>query len=410
MVPLAAGHGFIMEPPARNVISSSKNGNCPHCGNGGSKGSPGSVCGDGNQWPAGSNFVASVQPPQRTYTAGSVVQIKISMNVNHRGHHELFICDRPITSNDGAVECLQRWPLMRVPPEEVYDDCVVNDPREDCQPIDPNYPGRWYHPPGKTMHSIRYRIPQGLKCEACTLQWFWPTSNSAPYDTRSYSCYKKLLGTLGWNFDFCGWACSDSKCPVPYSPVPGAPRAPDPSAGSGFEEFRNCADIRVLAPGGPTPPVTSVPTPAPATAAPAPVPATAEPEPSPMPVPEPEPEPEPEPKPVMPVPEPEPEPEPKPAPVPAPGAMTCVATPGLNRGVTDAYCARCAQGYKWWPCNEAILCQCSGPQLAQVRQRSLRQARRHKTIGAALVQDGARLARTELEFPDDEDEPEEGEL
>jgi len=126
--------------------------------------------------------------------------------------------------------------------------------------------------------------------------------------------------------------------------------------------------------------------PAPATPAPAPVPAVAAPTPSPMPVPEPEPEPEPE-----------------PATVPAPGTMTCVATPGLNRGVRDADCAKCAQGYKWWPCNEAILCQCSGPQLAQVRQRSLRQARRHKTIGAALVQDGARLERTEMELPEDED-------
>eukprot|EP00421_Protoceratium_reticulatum_P062418 CAMPEP_0168496774 /NCGR_PEP_ID=MMETSP0228-20121227/72433_1 /TAXON_ID=133427 /ORGANISM="Protoceratium reticulatum, Strain CCCM 535 (=CCMP 1889)" /LENGTH=376 /DNA_ID=CAMNT_0008513649 /DNA_START=22 /DNA_END=1149 /DNA_ORIENTATION=- len=354
------------------------------------------------------------------------------MNVNHRGHHEFFICDRSITSDDGAVECLQRWPLMRVRPEEVHTDCRVNDPREDCQPIDPNYPGRWYHPPGKTMHSIRYRIPQGLQCQACTLQWFWPTSNSAPYDTRSYSCYKKLLGTLEWNFDFCGWACSDSNCPVPYAPVPGAPRAPDPSAGSGFEEFRNCADIRVLASGGPAPtpvtvvpapapataaptpsPATAAPTPAPATAAPTPVPATAAPTPSPMPVPEPEPEPEPAPVPQGcggPAPTPGPTMAPQPAPTPAPGTMTCVATPGQNGGATDAYCAQCAQGYQWWPCNQPNLCTCSGLQLAQVRQRSLRQARRHKTMGASLVQDGARLERAELQLPEDEDKPAEEEF
>lgn len=90
--------------------------------------------------------------------------------------------------------------------------------------------------------------------------------------------------------------------------------------------------------------------------------------------------------------------------------MTCVATPGQNGGATDAYCAQCAQGYQWWPCNQANLCTCSGLQLAQVRQRSLRQARRHKTMGASLVQDGARLERAELQLPEDEDKPAEEEL
>merc|ERR1712003_602298 len=68
-----------------------------------------------------------------------------------------------------------------------------------------------------------------------------------------------------------------------------------------------------------------------------------------------------------PEPEPEPEPEHEPTKAPAPSAVaTCVATPGLNRGVTDAACAKCANGYKWWPCNEAILCKCSGSALVQV--------------------------------------------
>merc|ERR1712107_47643 len=59
-------------------------------------------------------------------------------------------------------------------------------------------------------------------------------------------------------------------------------------------------------------------------------------------------------------PEPEPEPEPE-----TPG-VTCKATPGLNRGVSDSACAQCANGYKWWPCNEAELCECTGTALAQL--------------------------------------------
>merc|ERR1719195_1807942 len=233
---------------------------------------------------------------------------------------------------------------MRVPPEEIFDNCVPNDPREDCQPIDANYPGRWYHPPGMSSHKIHYRIPADLECSHCTLLWFWPTANSEAYDAASYSCYNKVLTAANWTrFDFCGWACSDSKCPVPYVQDTTAPRAPDPNAGPGYEEFRNCADIRVSL-AGPAP----APSPAPGVgtcnplgdcsqegwcdidayvawcagqgaqgicpspfcqqAAPAPVPAPA---PAPAPAPSTS----------------------LPAPAPSPGTMTCVAVPGLNNGV-----------------------------------------------------------------------------
>merc|ERR1712151_294970 len=84
---------------------------------------------------------------------------------------------------------------------------------------------------------------------------------------------------------------------------------------------------------------------------------TSRPEPSTTPEPEPEPEPAtPEPT-LEPVPEPEPEPETH--------GVTCKATPGLNRGVSDSSCAQFETGYKWWPCNDAELCECTGTALAQ---------------------------------------------
>merc|ERR1711988_1258927 len=94
-------------------------------------------------------------------------------------------------------------------------------------------------------------------------------------------------------------------------------------------------------------------------------------EPEPEPVPEPEPESEPEvatPAPATSSPAPVATPVP-PVSTPAPplNVMTCTATPGLNRGVTDAACAQCASGYQWWPCNEAVLCECSGGALIQRR-------------------------------------------
>merc|ERR1712187_790989 len=89
---------------------------------------------------------------------------------------------------------------------------------------------------------------------------------------------------------------------------------------------------------------------------------------------EPEPEPEPEPEaPSTPAPPPVSAPAPStPAPTPAftpappANGMTCKAVPGLNRGVSDAACARCETGYQWWPCNDAALCECDGAALAQV--------------------------------------------
>merc|ERR1711879_607739 len=90
--------------------------------------------------------------------------------------------------------------------------------------------------------------------------------------------------------------------------------------------------------------------------------------------------------PASPVPESEPEPEPEPEP-----ATTCTATPGLNRGATDAACAKCADGYQWWPCNDDSLCQCSGSALVQVVPQTLpiKRAIRSKRRGAFLAPDHA---------------------
>merc|ERR1719499_584227 len=61
-----------------------------------------------------------------------------------------------------------------------------------------------------------------------------------------------------------------------------------------------------------------------------------------------------------------PEAEPEPEPEPETHGVTRKATPGLNRGVSDSACAQCETGYKWWPCNEAELCECTGTALAQL--------------------------------------------
>merc|ERR1712048_1422538 len=63
--------------------------------------------------------------------------------------------------------------------------------------------------------------------------------------------------------------------------------------------------------------------------------------------------------------------------------MTCKATPGLNRGVSDASCAKCANGYKWWPCNDAVLCECTGNSLVQqsISRESRKRSSRARFLG-----------------------------
>jgi len=48
----------------------------------------------------------------------------------------------------------------------------------------------------------------------------------------------------------------------------------------------------------------------------------------------------------------------------SPGNVVCKGNPA--RWTSDDQCAKCAQGYSWWPCNEPELCFCSGT-LSQFR-------------------------------------------
>merc|ERR1712127_1126576 len=117
----------------------------------------------------------------------------------------------------------------------------------------------------------------------------------------------------------------EGKCPDGFMADPKAtPRAPDWHAGTALEEFRNCADIRVVGTGvgGPT----ASPTPSlsttqlatssitPTTAAPVPTTLMLEPE-------------------LEPEPESELEPEPESESESEPQQESCVVTPGLNNGV-----------------------------------------------------------------------------
>merc|ERR1719198_602754 len=302
---------------------------------------------------------------------------------------------------------------------------------------------------------MHFRIPEGLQCESCTLQWRWWTANSCiPAD--GYGCYFQHMGALGWDATaWCGAFCgSCSNALLQSNASQAQQRALSQRMGCG-EEFRNCADIRVLAGSGATtaspattqaPSTTMATTQMPATTgspattrapsttmATTQMPATtgsptAGATTAPMSTPSPS-------TTAMgtttaatacascaetyahapcvwtdgncyPVAEEvcqatqgavwcggaEPEPEPEP--------QGCKAKPGNNGGATDAYCAQCETGYQWWPCNNPALCEGSGCVLSAMQLASQKGAQRkkisphnHGFLATALIQAGAALER-----------------
>lgn len=232
-------------------------------------------------------------PPQVTYKAGDTVDFKICVHAHHMGFNEFRICEtgldgKTLESIQAGQGCLDKWVLKRAPPRE---DCVANDRRPDCQPIDKLHPTRWHWPSGMydsmevagllnhssvqpiiagtdwndswidsqpqthvnsqdsdvglqmagSCYTQRYVIPDDLSCEKCTLQWWWVSGNQCLYD-QDVRKYMAQMQEEGWQpFTRAEAICSE--------------------VGAYGEEFWNCADITVKGKNEPTP----APPPAPAT-------------------------------------------------------------------------------------------------------------------------------------------------
>eukprot|EP00929_Paragymnodinium_shiwhaense_P099144 TRINITY_DN606_c0_g4_i1.p1 TRINITY_DN606_c0_g4~~TRINITY_DN606_c0_g4_i1.p1 ORF type:complete len:414 (-),score=45.09 TRINITY_DN606_c0_g4_i1:341-1582(-) len=221
-----AGHGWITNPSPRQKGQT----DCPHCLSGGS------ACGN-------SGFTNSPTAPSVTWREGSIVEITVTVTAHHKGHYEVSICDETITaSTSNAQGCLDKHILERASAEEVgITDCRGDDRRGACQPVDSRHPERFYLPPGSLGLTQTYylKLPAGLTCQACTLQWRWWTANSC-IAAPGYPCFMEQLEAAGYSAGSWGltnWqakTCPDSRCS---------------RCGCG-EEFRNCVDISIEASSG----------------------------------------------------------------------------------------------------------------------------------------------------------------
>jgi len=280
------GHVYLLEPPSRNVLRHmAGQENCPHCLQSGgpnkvksrSQGiwptmlDPDShgLCGDPVQGHADPGSIANMeymQPsqPQRTYTAGSIVEFVVGISTHHWGHYEFRICDRVLDTSLASAregqDCLNTWTLQRADPLPSCGNKLLDD----CQRKSANHPERWYLPPPRPgtqsatvdwsdsfvnavspndeMHRMRYVIPADLSCDHCTLQWYYATGNTCAYDS-DYLVHDP--GFKFWNHYKASWA-------TPGNTVCS-------NIGVFGEEFWNCADIRVVNDGVVTPPTVAPP-------------------------------------------------------------------------------------------------------------------------------------------------------
>jgi len=229
-----SAHGKLTVPRSRNQIDG--NSGCAHCLN------TAGPCGDG---PSG-KFLDYYAGPQAKWVAGSIVAITIQVTAHHMGHYEFRVCDQVLNSSvkdPGA--CLDKWLLTRATPEEAkVVNCQPGDERAACVPVDPLHPERWYLPPKSEIaakHTIYFKLPAGLQCEACTLQWHWWSANSC-VPASDYGCYKNILKSKGYWKEpekAAWWTAGSGSCKKGCSS--------DSSkvyCGCG-EQFWNCADISV---------------------------------------------------------------------------------------------------------------------------------------------------------------------
>eukprot|EP00656_Telonema_subtile_P038515 TRINITY_DN434_c0_g1_i1.p1 TRINITY_DN434_c0_g1~~TRINITY_DN434_c0_g1_i1.p1 ORF type:complete len:890 (-),score=196.15 TRINITY_DN434_c0_g1_i1:81-2750(-) len=308
---LVHSHGYLRSPPSRNTIPGATVE--PQSAN------TGGVCGTISSGSPNFNDARFVSNGG-TFNAGQSFQAEVAITAHHMGHFEFRLCTNP---SDLTQTCFDQHVLTR----------TANSGTP--SPLDTRRPERWYLPPrtngGNGNYLMEFKLPDGVSCEHCVLQWTYITANScvsAGY--KSFFTENDASGATnsGWHM---GWMGSGDQGTC-------GGREASQYVGGMPEKFWSCADIKILPCDGctsaPTPQLTAAPTStvttAPTSTGPAP---------------------------------------PSSAPTSGPpptggscaeaGCASCGAIPGNPQSASDAHCRPCASGQPWWPCNIDGLCQCA---------------------------------------------------
>ncbi|XP_034237429.1 uncharacterized protein LOC117642903 [Thrips palmi] len=186
------GHGRLIEPPSRSSMwrygfetPPDYNDHELYCGGFSrqwqrNKGRCG-VCGDPWDTPqprlheAGGKYGTGTLV--RKYLTGTAITIRIELTANHRGYFEFRLCPVNDAKQDATQECLDRHVLQRA--ERSRDgEAEAHESRL--------YPG-----PGNKVFPSKYRLPAGLTCKHCVLQWRYIAGNNwgmCPNGTGAVGC------------------------------------------------------------------------------------------------------------------------------------------------------------------------------------------------------------------------------
>ena len=169
---LTDGHGRLMEPPARNSMwrfgflnPVNYNDNELFCGgmdkqfneNDGECG----ICGDSASDPSPQTHETGGEFGNRiiskTYVTGSVIGLEIDITANHKGTFQLKLCPLGPRDSEATQACLDEHPLSQVDGAEEFLITEV---------------------PHTVTLTRTARLPPGLTCARCVLQWTWRSANS----------------------------------------------------------------------------------------------------------------------------------------------------------------------------------------------------------------------------------------
>ncbi|XP_045173145.2 uncharacterized protein LOC123534789 [Mercenaria mercenaria] len=95
----------------------------------------------------------------RTYNQGDVITVQVEITVNHGGWFEFKICPNNDVKKRATQECLDKYLLQQLDGST-----------------------RFVIPEGLGIVSIKLKLPQGLSCSQCVLQWKWNTASNVRCD------------------------------------------------------------------------------------------------------------------------------------------------------------------------------------------------------------------------------------
>lgn len=181
-------HGYLAQPAARNVQHATDY--CRHCLNGPE------ICGDPrgqHHHEASGKFASPVKIAQR-YRAGGVLKARVVITANHMGRWGLRLCAlkdaSPGAERATLKNCLKPLRLS-------------------------GGKGRYVYVPSTASESHgSFRLPRGMSCKRCVVQWRWETSNTCNPPGTPHKYRNPYVGTC--------------------------------TAGLRPETFTNCADISII--------------------------------------------------------------------------------------------------------------------------------------------------------------------